>query len=155
MDERVLYVRHSIVILRILEVRGVIREIVFLDSLPRGNKATGDDDPVAKQMLEYLSGLRTTFDLPFTMEGTPFQQRVWEQTMLIPYGCTSTYGEIAIHINSPKSARAVGNALHINPLPIIVPCHRVLGSSGKLTGFAGGLPVKQMLLDIEKKSDSK
>lgn len=152
MDERVLYIKHSIVCLRILVVRGTLREVEFLDKLPRGTKSADATDPVARQFLEYLSGQRASFDLPFTMEGTPFQQRVWEQTALVGYGCTVTYGEIASRIGSPNSARAVGNALHVNPLPLLIPCHRVLGSTGKLTGFAGGLTVKQRLLDLERKA---
>ncbi|WP_214828235.1 methylated-DNA--[protein]-cysteine S-methyltransferase [Exiguobacterium algae] len=85
------------------------------------------------------------------MNGTPFQQEVWDALLTIPYGETRTYKQIAEQIGRPKAVRAVGQALNRNPLPILFPCHRVIGSSGKLTGFAGGLSQKQRLLEIEKK----
>ena len=108
-------------------------------------------DEVERQLGEYFSGARREFDLPLRMKGTPFQLKDWEMLKQIPYGETVTYGEIARRIGSPKACRAVGMANHSNPISIIVPCHRVIGKSGKLTGYGGGLNVKQMLLDLEQK----
>ena len=108
-------------------------------------------DEVERQLGEYFSGTRREFDLPLRMKGTPFQLKDWEALKEIPYGETVTYGEIARRIGSLKACRAVGMANHSNPISIIVPCHRVIGKSGKLTGYGGGLNVKQMLLDLEQK----
>ena len=105
----------------------------------------------AKQQLnEYFSGERTAFDLPLAPKGTPFQQAVWQALRMIPYGETRTYGEIAAQIGRPRAARAVGMANHQNPIAIIQPCHRVIGTSGRLTGYAGGLDKKEYLLRLEK-----
>lgn len=106
-------------------------------------------DAAASQLLAYLAGERTDFDLPLAPVGTPFQHRVWEQLQLIPYGSTTTYGQIAQALDSPRAAQAVGAAVGSNPLSIVVPCHRVLGSNGDLTGYAGGTETKQELLRIE------
>jgi len=103
-----------------------------------------------KQLREYFAGKLKVFDLPFAEQGTTFNQKVWAALTAIEYGKTSTYKDIAASVGSPKGARAVGNACNRNPLAIFVPCHRVLGTSGKLTGFAGGLDVKQFLLDLEQ-----
>ena len=108
-------------------------------------------DEVERQLGEYFSGTRREFDLPLRMKGTSFQLKDWEALKEIPYGETVTYGEIARRIGSPKACRAVGMANHSNPISIIVPCHRVIGKSGKLTGYGGGLNVKQQLLDLEQK----
>jgi methylated-DNA-[protein]-cysteine S-methyltransferase len=102
-----------------------------------------------RELLEYLEGKRTIFEVPIQYEGTEFQQRVWKALCEIPYGETRTYGEIAAKINNPKASRAVGNANNKNEIMIIVPCHRVIGSNGKLVGYAGGLDVKEKLLSIE------
>lgn len=102
-----------------------------------------------KQLSEYFTGRRTHFDIELSMEGTDFQKRVWKELQRIPFGETRSYGELAREIKSPKAARAVGAANGRNPLSIIVPCHRVVGASGSLTGFAGGLEVKQSLLNHE------
>ena len=99
---------------------------------------------------EYFRGIRTSFSIPMTPKGTDFQLRVWEELKNIPYGKTISYGELAKRIGNPKASRAVGAANGKNPLSIIIPCHRVIGSSGKLTGFAGGIKVKSQLLSIEK-----
>jgi len=105
---------------------------------------------VAKQIKEYLHGKRKGFDLPLKLYGTDFQRSVWKALLTIPYGETRSYGEIAEQIGNPKACRAVGMANHWNPIAIIVPCHRVIGADGSLTGFGGGLTLKQHLLDIEK-----
>ncbi len=103
-----------------------------------------------RQLRQYFSGERQEFDLPIRPQGTPFQERVWEELIKIPYGKTASYGEIAQRINKPKACRAVGMANRKNPIPIIIPCHRVIGKDGSLTGFGGGLSVKQQLLDLEQ-----
>lgn len=102
------------------------------------------------QLDEYFQGKRTTFSLPFKLTGTPFQLAVWKELQNIPYGQTTSYKEIAQKINKPKACRAVGMANSKNPLPIIIPCHRVIGSNGKLIGYAGGLNLKNYLLELEK-----
>ncbi len=102
------------------------------------------------QLHEYFAGERNIFDLPLQLEGTDFQKRVWEQLLLIPFGQTCTYGDIAHRLGDPKVTRAVGLANGSNPIAIIVPCHRVIGASGALTGFGGGLRNKAILLDLER-----
>lgn len=102
------------------------------------------------QLDEYFQGKRTIFSLPFKLTGTPFQLAVWKELQNIPYGQTTSYKEIAQKINKPKAYRAVGMANNKNPLPIIIPCHRVIGSNGKLIGYAGGLNLKNYLLELEK-----
>jgi len=101
------------------------------------------------QILEYINGQRQVFDLPLAPVGTPFQQQVWAALRDIPFGTTESYGALARRIGRPGAARAVGAANHANPLPILIPCHRVVGSNGKLTGYAGGLKLKQTLLALE------
>lgn len=102
-----------------------------------------------RQLREYFSGKRRSFDLPIRMEGTEFQKAVWDALLGIPYGETRTYGEIAAAVGKPGAARAVGSACHHNPVSLVIPCHRVLGASGKLTGYGGGLEKKEFLLDLE------
>ena len=103
------------------------------------------------QLNEYFAGKRKQFDLPLVLIGTPFQTKVWDYIQHIPYGETQTYNEVAHGIGHPRSSRAVGNALHVNPIPIVVPCHRVIRSDGGLGGFGLGIDVKQKLLDFERK----
>lgn len=104
----------------------------------------------AAQLREYFAGQRRVFDLPLAAMGTPFQTRVWDLVATIPYGTTVTYGSLAARLGlTPGASRAVGGANGSNPLPIVVPCHRVIGSDGTLTGYAGGLPRKQLLLQLE------
>jgi len=104
----------------------------------------------ARQINEYLQGTRKTFDVPLTVIGTDFQKRVWEIIRKIPYGQTLSYGDIARHLGGTGKARAVGGAAHANPLPLVIPCHRVIGTNGSLTGFGGGLYLKKKLLELEK-----
>ncbi|QJW46886.1 methylated-DNA--[protein]-cysteine S-methyltransferase [bacterium BFN5] len=104
-----------------------------------------------KQLQEYLSGKRRVFDLPFAPIGTDFMLRVWQALCAIPYGSTCSYKDIAQRLGIPKAARAVGLANHKNPLPIFVPCHRVVGANGKLVGYLGGLDVKSRLLALEQR----
>lgn len=101
------------------------------------------------QLKQYFAGTRREFDLDLAPQGTPFQQRVWQELRAIPFGSTASYGAIAQCIGNPKACRAVGMANSRNPIPIIIPCHRVIGKDGSLTGFSGGLDVKKQLLDLE------
>ncbi|GAA1683145.1 methylated-DNA--protein-cysteine methyltransferase [Mycolicibacterium murale] len=111
--------------------------------------------PDAVEQLEaYFAGELFTFDLRLEFEGTPFQRRVWEALRSIPYGETRTYGEIALQIGSPTAFRAVGLANGHNPIAVIVPCHRVIGANGSLTGFGGGLERKRTLLELEKSNSN-
>ena len=103
-----------------------------------------------RQLREYFRGERSAFSLPLDMRGTAFQRDVWSALQTIPFGATLSYGEIAHRLGKPAASRAVGAANGRNPLSIVVPCHRVIGSTGKLTGFAGGLEVKAHLLSLEK-----
>ena len=102
------------------------------------------------QLAQYFEGRLTQFDLDLQPKGTTFQKRVWQAVLTIPYGTTATYGQIAEQIHNPKAFRAVGLANRSNPIPIIIPCHRVIGKNGKLTGFAGGIDIKQALLHLER-----
>lgn len=104
---------------------------------------------VRRQLEEYFAGERETFDLPLAPRGTAFEKSVWNELSRIPYGETRSYAEIARAIGRPGAARAVGRANGANPIPIVVPCHRVIGANGSLTGFGGGLEVKSLLLEIE------
>lgn len=102
------------------------------------------------QLSEYFEGKRTTFDLPLELNGTPFQKRVWEALLKVPFGATNSYLDLAKAIKNPSACRAVGRAVGQNPVSIVVPCHRIIGSNGKLTGFAGGLEAKSVLLKHEE-----
>lgn len=107
--------------------------------------------PIARRQLgDYFSGTRKVFDLPLKTNGTLFQENVWQILKSIPYGTTSSYKDIALQLNKPDSIRAVGGANGRNPISIIIPCHRVLGSDGKLTGYGGGIERKAALLDFER-----
>lgn len=104
------------------------------------------------QLAEYISGSRTNFDLPLDPVGTEFQRQVWDALAAIPFGATRSYGELADELERPGAARAVGAATGRNPISIVIPCHRLVGSTGKLTGFAGGIDTKRWLLDHEANS---
>jgi len=107
---------------------------------------------VREQLAEYFVGERQTFDVPLKLAGAPFQLRVWQELVRIPFGTTITYAQLAQRVGKPTATRAVGHANSRNPISIIVPCHRVIGSNGKLTGYAGGLDKKQWLLAWESDS---
>ena len=107
-------------------------------------------DPI-RQLRAYFAGELESFDLPLAPQGTPFQQKVWDELLNIPYGETISYGQLAKHIGNPNASRAVGLANGSNPIPIIIPCHRVIGSNGRLTGYGGGLPIKEKLLALERR----
>lgn len=134
--------------------------VVALEFLPAKSKLQDFSDSkyaeklvqdAKKQLLEYLAGKRTTFDLKLSPQGTKFQQQVWKQIEKIPFGSVTTYGAIAKAIKRPLAARAVGGAVGANPIAIFIGCHRVMGSSGALTGYSGGngLPTKCSLLELE------
>lgn len=106
-------------------------------------------DAAKRQLDQYFAGRRTAFDLPLSPRGTPFQRRVWDLLAAIPFGATTTYGALAAQLGKPNAARAVGAAVGRNPLGIVIPCHRVVGADGALTGFAGGIACKQFLLAHE------
>lgn len=105
----------------------------------------------AAQLREYFDGQRKKFDLPLSLHGTEFQHAVWQALQTVPAGETRTYKEIALQIGKPKASRAVGAANKHNPIVIFIPCHRIVGQDGSLTGYVGGLPAKQYLLDLEKR----
>ena len=130
-----------------------IRKILF------GKHELGEDvilapeHPLIKeacmQLVEYFNGQRISFDLPICPDGTDFQKSVWNGLLQIPYGQTWTYGQMAQYLNRPRASRAVGGACHNNPIAIVIPCHRVVGANGNLTGFGGGLEMKKWLLALE------
>lgn len=132
-----------------------LRQVDFQDGPHPAKPQPGwqeDEKPfreVIRQLKEYFAGKLTRFDLPLKPEGTEFQLKVWRTLCAIPYGKTWSYGELARRIGKPSASRAVGAANGQNPIPIIVPCHRVIGANGSLTGFGGGLKIKQQLLELE------
>ena len=142
--------------LTLIAVDGKLREVRFPNAPPVGAEAGPDDaaDPVLaeaiRQLDEYFGGTRLAFELPLAPVGTPFQLSAWRGLTTIPYGATVSYGEQARRLGHAGKARAVGAANGRNPLPIILPCHRVLGSDGSLTGFGGGLETKAWLLHHER-----
>jgi O-6-methylguanine DNA methyltransferase len=139
-------------------------EIVLSGSAVSSLKFTdgGEDTPISdigelgrkviKELHEYLSGERKMFSVPIKPEGADFQMKVWKELTNIPYGKTRSYSDIAKSLGNPKSARAVGNACNRNPIAIIIPCHRVLGADGALTGYAGGIERKKFLLNLENRN---
>ena len=117
----------------------------------RGPRADDGFDAVTRQLQEYFAGTRREFDLELAPRGSAFEQQVWALLTKIPYGETRSYGQLAAGLGDPGGAQAVGNANGWNPISIIVPCHRVVGSGGGLTGYAGGLPRKRFLLSLEER----
>ena len=142
--------------LGIAEENGALAGVFFGRTLPAGytNGYTKAETPLIKkaaaQLEEYLCGKRRQFNLPLVVHGTEFQVAVWQALQTIPYGETCSYKEIAAAIGRPKAVRAVGMANNRNPIVIIVPCHRVIGHDGSLTGYGGGLPLKERLLELEQ-----
>ena len=139
-------------IVRLTEEDGAITRIELTDTEDAHVSITPTPllHEAEQQIMAYLKGKRQQLDFPIRMMGTPYQQRVWHALQQIPYGTTRTYGEIATAIGNPRASRAVGMACNKNPLLLIVPCHRVVGAGGKLTGFAYGTDAKQWLLELEK-----
>jgi methylated-DNA-[protein]-cysteine S-methyltransferase len=130
-----------------IAVDGMIRKKLDAEFVEQSDKVL---EQTMKQVDEYLSGNRKEFDMPLLMVGTVFQRRVWKALMRVPYGATYTYGQIAEAIDSPRAVRAVGNANAVNPISIIVPCHRIIGGDGGLVGYGGGLSIKRRLLELER-----
>jgi methylated-DNA-[protein]-cysteine S-methyltransferase len=138
--------------LGIAEEDGVICRVFFKEKGIKGDWKTTKTpliEKAAQQLGEYFDGKRKKFDLPLALNGTEFQVKVWKALLDIPYGKIKSYGELAAMTGNPKASRAVGMANNRNPLVIIVPCHRIIGSDGSLTGYAGGLELKQKLLELE------
>ncbi len=149
--KRMRWVDSPIGALRLAEEDGALTELLFGR---REDSRQLDDSPVLLQaevqLGEYFAGKRREFTVPLSPRGTEFQRRVWNALLTIPYGETRSYGEIAILAESPKAFRAVGSANHNNPISILIPCHRVIGKNGSLTGYGGGMEAKQFLLELEK-----
>jgi methylated-DNA-[protein]-cysteine S-methyltransferase len=143
--------------LRLVATDGVLSGLYMDAQRHRPDEATfGDEDDrpfgeVTEQLGAYFAGELVDFDLPLHLDGTDFQRRVWAGLRNIPYGATWSYGQLAAHLGSPGASRAVGLANGRNPVAIVVPCHRVVGADGKLTGYGGGLERKQVLLDLERR----
>lgn len=143
----------SIGVIGIAEDNGSITNLFFENAtVPAELEAA--ETPVLteafRQLDEYLSGKRKSFELPLLPRGTPWQVKCWNALLEIPYGETATYGDVAKRVNNPKAFRAVGLANNRNPIAVFIPCHRVIGADGSLTGFGGGLGVKEKLLELEK-----
>ncbi len=143
----------------ITEDNGFITEIFFgkgEEKKPAGYEVeeTPLIEKAGEQLREYFDGNRTEFDLPLSLRGTEFQKSVWDALQTIPSGETRSYKDIATQIGKPNATRAVGMANHQNPICIVVPCHRVVGSDGSLTGYGGGLHMKQYLLDLERRRNA-
>ena len=139
-------------VLALVEKEETLKEIRFGGEIHQGEEEM--ETPflrrAAGELREYFQGTRREFSIPMAPEGTEFQKKVWKALTAIPYGETRSYGEIAKIVGNDKASRAVGMANHNNPIPILIPCHRVIGKSGKLTGYAGGLDKKTALLELER-----
>jgi len=154
MMNSVWFYNYPVSVIGIAEENGAISRVFFSD-----DKILAGFEPVetpliqkaAAQLTEYFAGKRTEFDLPLHLHGTEFQISVWKALQTIPAGETRSYKDIAIIVGNPNASRAVGMANNRNPIAIIIPCHRVIGHDGSLTGYAGGIPVKQYLLDLERR----
>jgi methylated-DNA-[protein]-cysteine S-methyltransferase len=149
LDEFIEYYDSPIGILRINANANELTAIVFVDDIQQPARPNAVSNMAKIQLAEYFAGTRQQFDLPLTNKGTVFQRQVWQQLKMIPYGKTSRYQDIARQINNPKAVRAVGSANGKNPLTIVVPCHRVIGADGSLTGYAWGVSRKAQLLELE------
>jgi methylated-DNA-[protein]-cysteine S-methyltransferase len=132
-----------------------LRQIEFVKGKTRPDPAWREDRTLLRdtihQLKAYFAGDLEDFDLPLVPQGTPFQLGVWKRLCDIPFGETISYGELARRIGNPNASRAVGLANGSNPIPIVIPCHRVIASNGKLTGYGGGLPIKEKLLALERR----
>lgn len=140
----------------ILKIGYTDTAIIFLkqvDQIDVDNEHSTLSDLAFDQVREYLKGHRRTFDFPYELHGTEFQKKVWNALCQVPYGETRTYKEIASVVGNPKASRAVGMANNKNPLMVVVPCHRIVGTNGNLIGYAGGLDMKKALLELEGKEE--
>jgi len=137
-----------------IEEKGKIVRVFLPGSIPEeieNKPLSGTLLSFSIELEEYLRGKRKEFSVPIKLRGTSFQKKVWEEIKKIPYGAVKEYGEIADKLGNRKKARSVGGACNKNPIPIIIPCHRVIGKQGKLTGFGSGIELKKKLLDLEKR----
>ncbi len=134
---------------RYKEMSGKLRKVFEADLVEGTNEVIEQAD---KELQEYFAGKRKKFTVPLDLRGTEFELKIWNQLLKIPYGQVVSYSDIAKRIHNPKSVRAVGGANHSNPVAIIVPCHRVVGKNGSLTGYGGGMDKKRLLLDLESGS---
>lgn len=146
---KITYMSFENISLEIITENDKLKGINFVESY----KETTEDDSfqkeIKKELMEYFEGKRKVFEIPLEVEGTEFQKKVWTEMAKIPFGERMSYGELAKKSGCPKGARAVGLACNKNKIPIIIPCHRVVGKNGNLTGFAGGLDIKAQLLKLE------
>ncbi len=146
--------------LTVVSDESAVTAIHFGDVVPNGTAFAEPTDSAwpevlrqaARELTEFFAGTRRTFTVPLAPVGTPFQQQVWRALQNIPYGATCSYRDIACAVGRPAACRAVGMANHCNPIPIIIPCHRVVGADGRLTGYAGGLAIKSRLLQLEREN---
>lgn len=154
--KNIFYYESKIGLIKIEESGTAVTKLDFVSNDDKENIIEGSKTEllmeIVSQLDEYFDGTRKVFDLPIEPEGTEFQKKVWKSLIEIPYGETKSYGEIAKIIGNDKAARAVGMANNKNPIAIIIPCHRVIGANGKLVGYAGGLELKEKLLELEKRS---
>lgn len=132
------------------EEDGNLISLVFLDEEPDLQEENKQESGWSNKLDEYFNGKESIPEIPFKMKGTAFQIRVWKEILKIPLGETKSYREVAQAVGNPRAYRAVGNAARLNPLPLIIPCHRLVGEDGKLTGFIGGIWRKKWLLEREK-----
>lgn len=134
---------------RYKEMSGKLRKVFDAELIEGTNDVI---EQAEKELQEYFAGKRKNFTVPLDLRGTEFELKIWDQLLKIPYGQVCSYSDIAKRIHNPKSVRAVGGANHSNPVAIIVPCHRVVGKNGSLTGYGGGMDKKRLLLDLESGS---
>jgi len=150
MDKRIVYRAPAMNVHLLIELEeDTIISINFCEAQTPDKPKSDVEKELFNQLDKYFEGELKEFNLPYLATGTVFQLMVWEELLKIPYGQTITYGELAKRIGKPDAARAVGGALNKNPVPVLLPCHRVIGVKGKLTGFAGGTSMKQLLLNLE------
>ncbi len=146
---KITYMSFENISLEIITENDKLKGINFVESFKETTKDDSFQKEIKKELMEYFEGKRKVFEIPLEVEGTEFQKKVWTEMAKIPFGERMSYGELAKKSGCPKGARAVGLACNKNKIPIIIPCHRVVGKNGNLTGFAGGLDIKAQLLKLE------
>ena len=146
---KITYMSFENISLEIITENDKLKGINFVESYKETTKDDSFQKEIKKELMEYFEGKRKVFEIPLEVEGTEFQKKVWTEMAKIPFGEKMSYGELAEKSGCPKGARAVGLACNKNKIPIIIPCHRVVGKNGNLTGFAGGLDIKAQLLKLE------
>ncbi len=146
---KITYMSFENISLEIITENDKLKGINFVESYKETTKDDSFQKEIKKELMEYFEGKRKVFEIPLEVEGTEFQKKVWTEMAKIPFGERMSYGELAEKSGCPKGARAVGLACNKNKIPIIIPCHRVVGKNGNLTGFAGGLDIKAQLLKLE------